>query len=80
MASVRATTGLPYLLSFVVRPTGVFLDGTPVADAVRRIDNAFATPPTGYLVNCVHPDALANTKLPERFVDFQANASKLSPE
>lgn len=80
MASVMATTGLPYLLSFVVRPTGVLLDGTPLADAVRRIDDAVATPPTGYLVNCVHPDALAETKLPDRFVGLQANASKLSPE
>jgi homocysteine S-methyltransferase len=80
IAEVMSTTGLPYLLSFVVRPAGTLLDGTPLAKVVQHLDDSVATPPVGYLVNCVHPDRILETRLPGRFIGLQANASKLTPE
>lgn len=80
LARVMGGTGVPYLLSFVVRPSGTLLDRTPLSDVVRIIDDSVAAPPAGYLVNCVYPDRLMETPLPERLVGLQANASRLSPE
>jgi len=55
VARAMAATGLPYHVSFVVRPKGTLLDGTPLGEAVRRIDALVDPAPTSYLVNCVHP-------------------------
>jgi homocysteine S-methyltransferase len=88
IARAMAGTGLPYLISFVLRPAGTLLDGTPFADAIRTLDEA-AVPPLGYAVNCVHPKVLAaalevlerqEAALTRRLVLFQANTSPLSPE
>ena len=35
LASALAATGKPYIVSFVVRPEGAMLDGTPLKDAGR---------------------------------------------
>jgi homocysteine S-methyltransferase len=88
IARAQAETGLPYLLSFVLRPAGTLLDGTPWADAIKTLDDT-ATPPLGYAVNCVHPKVLAQAlsvlekhapDLLARVVFFQANTSPLTPE
>jgi homocysteine S-methyltransferase len=88
IARAQAETGLPYLLSFVLRPTGTLLDGTPWAEAIKIVDDA-ERPPLGYAVNCVHPAVLASAlsvlerdapSLVSRVVFFQANTSPLSPE
>jgi homocysteine S-methyltransferase len=89
IARALTETGLPVLISFIVRPTGHLLDGTPLEDAVRRIDEGLDRPPAGYLINCVHPsvyeaainavatrDALATA----RVLGLQANTSAKSPE
>jgi homocysteine S-methyltransferase len=88
MASAMAKAGVPYILSFVVRPEGRLLDGTPLEELVREMDS-MERPPAGYAINCVHPRvfrealvALAerdNSALP-RFVSFQANTSSKRPE
>lgn len=88
IARAMGETGLPYLISFVLRPAGTLLDGTPWAEAMRRLDDS-AHPPIGHAANCVHPnvlrDALAvlerdDPELERRFTFFQANAAALSPE
>jgi homocysteine S-methyltransferase len=86
LARAMAATGVPYMVSFVVRDDGTVLDGTPLADAVARLDDDGRTPPVGYLVNCVHPtvferalDAHAPT-LAARIVGLKANTSALRPE
>lgn len=88
IARAQAETGLPYLLSFVLRPAGTLLDGTPWAEAIKIVDDA-ERPPLGYAVNCVHPSVLASAlsilerdapSLVSRVVFFQANTSPLSPE
>ena len=42
LARALAKTGFPYILSFVVRRNGCLLDGTPLAEAIRRIDDDVA--------------------------------------
>lgn len=88
IARAQGETELPYILSFVLRPTGTLLDGTPWADAIQALDDA-ERPPLGYAVNCVHPKVLVAAlsvleadapDLVSRLVLFQANTSPLSPE
>ena len=89
MAEAMAESGLPYILSFMIRKDGRLLDGTGIAEAVARIDEAADPPPLCYMANCVHP---ANLRLAlenpvnrgaenlRRFMGLQANASPLGPE
>jgi homocysteine S-methyltransferase len=89
IARAIATTGLPYILSFVIRDNGELLDGTPLHQAIQKIDAAVHRSPTGYGVSCVHPtvlikgltrDELAKRSLSNRLVDFRANTSARRPE
>jgi homocysteine S-methyltransferase len=88
IASVMAKTGVPYVLSFVIRRDGTLLDGTPLAQAIEVIDDAMPRPPTGYAVNCVHPanfsDGLGALErqrpgMSRRILSFQANTSARDP-
>ena len=86
IASAMSGFGLPYMLSFVIRPEGTLLDGTPLGKALDMIDNSVSNPPTGYAVNCVHPKVFASgmSALDEskrsRIFSFQANTANLRPE
>jgi homocysteine S-methyltransferase len=89
IARACSATTVPYLLSFVVRPTGTLLDGTPLAEAIARIDDGATPAPAGYLANCVHPRiceaafACALAQAPSvapRLLGLQANTADLSPE
>lgn len=89
LAGAMAATGRPYLVSFVVRPTGILLDGTPLGEALAAIDGAVRPQPTGYLINCTHPDfaraALwhpthASPQARKRVIGLLANTAALSPE
>ena len=89
MAEALASTGCPYLVSFIVRPSGRLLDGTLLDDAMSSIDNQVVPRPLGYLVNCVHSSVLASVlSAPPgrralesgRLLGLQANTSSLSPE
>lgn len=89
MARAMAATGLPYLLSMTIRADGCLIDGTPIAEAIARVDSAVAVPPAGYMTNCVHPSIARRalerpfnrTRLVrERFIGIQGNTSPLSYE
>lgn len=89
MARAMADTGIPYIISFMIRKDGCLLDGTAIADAVRIIDERVDPVPVCYMANCIHPtnliEALNNDKnrnSPQlrRFKGIQANASTLSCE
>jgi len=89
LAETLAATGCPYLVSFIVRPSGNLLDGTPLDDAMARIDDSVVPRPLGYLVNCVHSSTLASAlHAPPgrraidsgRLLGLQANTSSMSPE
>ena len=55
LAEAMAATGAPYLMSFIVRPGGTLLDGTPLDEAMARLDGEVDPRPFGYMANCVHP-------------------------
>ncbi|MCX6543444.1 MAG: homocysteine S-methyltransferase family protein [Acidobacteria bacterium] len=89
IADALASTGCPYLVSFIVRPSGCLLDETPLDDALASIDDQVAPRPLGYLVNCVHSSVLesalgapAGRRALDsgRLLGLQANTSSRSPE
>ena len=81
VADAMARTGLPYVISFVIRRSGVVLDGTPLAEAIRRIDAEAARPPLGFSINCVHARVLdaalkrVDADALGRLITFQANTA-----
>lgn len=76
-------------ISFIVKSTGSLLDGTPLHEAICRIDDQIETPPCCYMVNCVHPvvlvEALAAVSshiamIKGRLLGIFGNASKKRPD
>jgi len=89
LAQALAATGRSYGLSFVLRPSGTLLDGSPLAEAVARIDDAVAPAPTFYLGGCVHPvhferalavAAASRPSVVDRLIGLQGNGSRKAPE
>lgn len=89
LALALAATGRPYMISFVVRPTGTLLDGTPLKAAVSTIDATVDPVPLAYLINCTHASfALAamnhetnsSPLVRQRFVGLLANTAAENPE
>lgn len=88
MAMAMAETGKPYLISFIYRPQGQLLDGTPLDDAVNTIDDLVSPQPQAYLANCTHPTAFESalnqkfdpaSKTRERIAGLLANTASLDP-
>lgn len=80
VARAMAGTGKPYLLSFCAGVDGHVLDGTPLPEAMARIDADLGDTrrPTGFFVNCTHPRFLLDAYAPgdlARLIGIQANAS-----
>jgi homocysteine S-methyltransferase len=89
LAQAMAGTRCPYLISFVVRPTGTLLDGTKLTDAISTIDSKASPRPTGFLINCTHPDLAraalfhpvnCSATVRQRIIGLLANTAALSPE
>jgi len=89
MAQAMAESGLPYIISFMVRKDGCLLDRTSITEAIEAIDNEANPQPICYMANCIHPTNLKmaldnkinqNTQYLNRFSGIQANSSSLSPE
>ena len=89
LARAQAVTGLPYLISFVARPEGTLLDGTPLHEAISAIDAAITPRPLAYLINCTHASVFRSALMHgsnssplvrERVIGLLANTASLSPE
>ncbi|GFE59717.1 homocysteine S-methyltransferase family protein [Geobacter sp. AOG2] len=89
LAQALAATGLPYLVSFVARPEGTLLDGTPLKDAIATIDSQASPQPLAYLVNCTHASVFrqalchefnSSAHVRKRVIGLLANTAALSPE
>ena len=86
VARACAATGLPYALAPVIEADGRLPDGTPLREAITRIDAGAAPRPIHFLVGCVHPtrfsQAAASAAWPSshRVVGLKANASTLPPD
>ncbi len=82
LAQAMAATNRPYIISFVIGPDGLILDGTPLEKAIHKIDSETDRPPIGYGVNCCYPSFLQAASLSGetagRLLSIQANASSLS--
>lgn len=89
IARAMVASGVPAVPSYVIRRNGELLDGTSLADAVRRVDSV-CKPPVGFhMVNCVHPDVFTSAmeiqsriwpELESRVLGLQANSSPRTPE
>ncbi|WP_411827856.1 homocysteine S-methyltransferase family protein [Luteolibacter sp. AS25] len=78
MALAIAATEKPYIISFCTGTDGHLLDGTPLPDAMDRIDQSVGRAPLGYFVNCTHPDFLTRNYPAGslgRLIGIQANGS-----
>lgn len=89
MALAMEETGLPYIISFMIRKNGKLIDGTTIHKAIATIDRETKRNPLCYMANCIHPlvlrEALSypfnqSSLVKERFHGLQANTSPLSPE
>lgn len=89
LSRAMGRTGLPYLVSWIVRPSGHLLDGTPLQEAVARLDGEADPPPLLHMLNCVHPTVALSAvehalerspSLLSRLSGLQANTSPLPPE
>jgi len=89
MAKAMADSGIPYVISFMIRKNGCLLDGTSIVDAIKMIDEHVNPRPLCYMANCIHPVNLrlaleneinSNSPHLSRFLGIQANSSSLSPE
>jgi S-methylmethionine-dependent homocysteine/selenocysteine methylase len=89
MAMAMEQTGLPYIISFMLRDTGSLLDGTTIHDAIEKIDSIVERKPVCYMTNCIHPTVLYQALswdfnqtplVRQRFHGIQANTSALPPE
>ena len=89
LAAAMADTGKPYIISFVARPEGTLIDGTPLKDAIRSIDAAVHPKPLAYIVNCTHASIFRQALLHDknssdlarnRICGLLANTAALTPE
>lgn len=89
IAQAMEKTGLPYIISFMIKKNGRLIDGTTINDAIEQIDKSVEKKPICYMTNCVHPlilrEALSyefnkTQVIKNRFKGIQANTSNLAPE
>jgi homocysteine S-methyltransferase len=89
VARAMAKTGRPYALPRMLHPNCTMLDGTPLADAIARIDAENLSNSAALYDGCLYPthaqtalQALraARPDLVKRVRGLKANASPLSPE
>lgn len=81
MALAMGKSGLPYTLNFVINREGRMLDGTPLFEGIRKVDEACSVPPHGYVIGCSYPSFFNPDEFPapvlSRVIGFQGNASSL---
>lgn len=89
LAEALATTGKPYIISFVVRRRGTLLDGTPLHQAIAFIDAEVNPKPLSFMVNCTHARIFQSALLDSnnssdlvrhRMIGLLANTADLEPE
>lgn len=78
MVRAAAVVGVPISVALTVETDGRLPDGTPLSDAISRIDAAPSDGVSGYLVNCAHPDHLVLEEAGARLSGLVVNASRLS--
>jgi homocysteine S-methyltransferase len=89
LSAALADTGIPYIISFVARPEGTLIDGTPLKEAIHAIDAAVSPKPLTYIVNCTHASIFrqalfhevnSSPRVRQRIGGLLANTAALKPE
>ena len=89
LAAALAATGKPYIISFIFRAEGTLLDGTPLKDAISRIDAEVHPKPLAYMSNCTHASIFksgilhaknSSSVVRKRVIGLFANTAALEPE
>ena len=89
LAAALAATGKPYIISFVLRSEGRLLDGTPLKDAISKIDTDVKPKPLAFMANCTHASIFksaimhnthSSSLVRERIAGLLANTAELEPE
>lgn len=78
-----AAAEIPSVISFTVETDGKLPTGEDLGDAIARVDDAAATPPAYYMINCAHPTHFSHQLKSggawlNRLRGLRANASRLS--
>jgi homocysteine S-methyltransferase len=77
-----AARGVPVVPGFTVETDGRLPDGTPLADAIARVDEETGAAAEFFLVNCAHPEHIAagldGSSSLARVGALRVNASRLS--
>jgi S-methylmethionine-dependent homocysteine/selenocysteine methylase len=81
IARAMQSTGIPYIISFVISRDGFVLDGTSLDEAINFIDSNVDVRPIGFTINCAYPSFLCldkqSSKVFDRLIGYVANASSL---
>lgn len=89
LAAAQAATGMPYIISFIGRPTGTLLDGTPLKEAIDAIDGEVDPKPLSFMINCTHASIFksallhevnSSPRVRERICGLLANTAALDPD
>ena len=89
LATALAATGTPYVVSFVIRPEGTLLDGTPLNQALAAIEDSASPGPRAFMANCTHASFLksalshrrhSSNHVRKRIIGLFANTAALTPE
>jgi len=85
IVQAAADVAVPVAMSLTIETDGLLPDGTPLDDAVRKIDGATDAAAAYLGVNCAHPDHLAaalgrpaSAEWTDRLRTLRANASRRS--
>ena len=82
VARAAKGAGMPVVISFTVETDGRLPTGQPLAEAIAEVDEATASTPLYYMINCAHPThfagVLADAPWMKRIRGIRANASMLS--
>lgn len=83
IVGAAVAAGVPASISFTVETDGALPDGTPLADAVERLDRETAAAARYLMVNCAHPshfgpELAGGGDWRERIAGIRANASRRS--
>ena len=83
IAQAAVAAGVEIVISFTVETDATLPDGTPLHEAIERVDHDTNAAPAYFMVNCAHPDHIRPAgERPQESLDrlhgVRANASRLS--
>ena len=83
IALVAKAADMPCVISFTVETDGRLPTGEPLAEAIKRVDEATGNGPAYYMINCAHPTHFdhvldAGGAWVKRMRGIRANSSRMS--